>query len=235
MEFSPMAAKLAAVDERILARREEAVAIRAGSILARSASATPQAGGMQFEYGYLSPYFVTDPEHMEVAFENVYILIHEKKISSRQDLLPLLAQITKCGKPLLIIAEDVEGAALATLVVKKLCGSLQVAAVRVPGFGDQRKSMLQDIARLTGGKAITEDFDIQLKDIQISDLGQARKIIIDKNHTIVDGRMQYKPLCFEPEPCLHSNAHTLPVPSPPSRGLPPAISTALMIGDARSL
>jgi len=190
MEFSPMASNLAAVDGRILSRMEEAAAIRAGSIIARGASAKPQAGGMEFEYGYLSPYFITDPERMEVAFENAYILIHEKKINSRQDLLPLMEQITQSGKPLLIIAEDVEGAALATLVVNKLCGSLQVAAVRVPGFGDQRMGMLQDIARLTGGTAITEDFDIQLKDIQISDLGQARKIVIDKNHTIVEGRMQ---------------------------------------------
>jgi chaperonin GroEL (HSP60 family) len=203
-----MAAKLATVDERILARMEEAAAIRAKSIIARDASAKPQAGGMQFEYGYLSPYFVTDPERMEVALENVYILIHEKRISSRQDLLPLLAQITKCGKPLLIIAEDVEGAALAALVVNKLCGSLQVAAVRVPGFGDQRKSMLHDIARLTGGTAITEDLDIQLNNIQISHLGQARKITIDKNHTIVEGRTQYEPPSFEPAPRLHPNAHT---------------------------
>jgi chaperonin GroEL (HSP60 family) len=228
-----MAAKLAAVDQRILSRMEEAAAIRAGSIIARGASAQPQAGGMQFEYGYLSPYFVTDPERMEVAFENVYILVHEKKISSRQDLLPLLEQIIKSGKPLLIIAEDVEGAALATLVVNKLCGSLQVAAVRVPGFGDQRMSMLQDIARLTGGKAITEDFDIQLKNIQISDLGQARKITIGKNHTIVEGRMQYERPCYELEPCLHSNAQSSSVPSSPSRVIPPAISTALMIGNTR--
>src|SRR5271157_2152215 len=233
MECSPMASKLAAVDERILARMEEAAAIRAGSILARGSSDKPQAGGMQFECGYLSPYFITDPERMEVAFENVYILIYEKKISSRQDLLPLLEQITKCGKPLLIIAKDVEGAALATLVVNKLCGSLQVAAVRVTGFGDQRMSMLQDIARLTGGKAITEDFDIQLKNIQISDLGQARKITIDKNHTIVEGRMQYEQPCFEAEPCLHCNAHTSAAPSSPSRAIPPAISTALMIGNTR--
>ena len=230
-----MAAKPAAVDERILAGMEEAAAIRAGSTSARGASAKPQAGGMEFEYGYLSPYFITDPERMEVAFENVYVLIHEKTISSRQELLPLLEQITKCGKPLLIIAEDVEGAALATLVVNKLCGSLQVAAVRVPGLGDQRKSMLQDIARLTGGKAITEDFAIPLKDIQISDLGQARKITIDKNHTIVEGRMQYDQPCFKPESCLHSNAHTSPVPSSRSRATPPAVSTALMISDTRSL
>ena len=227
-----MAAKLTTVDEGILGRMEEAAAIRAGSIIARGSSDQPQGGGMQFDCGYLSPYFITDPERMEVAFENVYVLIHEKKISSRQDLLPLLEQITKCGKPLLIVAEDVEGAALATLVVNRLCGSLQVAAVGVPGFGDQRMSMLQDIARLTGGKAITENLAIQLKDIQISDLGQARKITIDKNHTIVEGRMQYKPPCFEPEPCLHSNAHTSPVPSSPSRVIPPVISPALMIGDA---
>ncbi len=230
-----MAAKLATVDERILARMEEAAAICAGSIMARGSSDKPQAGGMQFDCGYLSPYFITDPERMQVVFENVYILIHEKKMSSRQDLLPLLEQIIKCGKPLLIIAEDVEDAALATLVVKKLCGSLQVAAVRVPGFGGQRKSMLQNIARLTGGRAITGDFDIQLKNIQISDLGQARKITIDKNHTIVEGRMQYEQPCFEPESCIHSNAHTSLVPSSPRRVIPPAISTALMIGNTRSL
>jgi len=230
-----MAAKLAAVDERILARMEGVTAIRAGSIIARSANDNPQAGGMQFNCGYLSPYFITDPERMEVAFEDVYILIHEKKISSKQDLLPLLAQITKCGKPLLIIAEDVEGEALATLVVNKLRGPLQVAAVRVSGFGDQRKSMMQDVARLTGGKAITEGLNIQLNNIQISDLGQARKITIDKNHTIVEGRMQYEQPSFEPDPCLHSNAHTSPVESSRNRAIPPAISTALMIGDTRSL
>src|SRR5437588_3689107 len=117
--------------------------------------------GMQFDRGYLSPYFVTDPERMEVAFENAYILIHEKKISSMKDVLPLLEQIAKSGKPLLIIAEDIEGEALATLVVNKLRGTLQVAAVKAPGFGDRRKDMLQDIATLTGGKAITEDLGIK--------------------------------------------------------------------------
>jgi chaperonin GroEL len=144
---------------------------------------------MQFDRGYLSPYFVTDPERMEVAIENAYILINEKKISSMKDLLPLLEQIAKSGKPLLIIAEDVEGEALATLVVNKLRGTLQVAAVKAPGFGDRRKAMLQDIAILTGGKAITEDLGIKLENVQISDLGQAKKITIDKdNTTVVEGK-----------------------------------------------
>ncbi len=145
--------------------------------------------GMQFDRGYLSPYFVTDPERMEAALENAYILIHEKKISSMKDLLPLLEQIAKSGKPLLIIAEDVEGEALATLVVNKLRGTLQVAAVKAPGFGDRRKAMLEDIAILTGGKAITEDLGIKLENVQVSDLGQAKKITIDKdNTTIVEGK-----------------------------------------------
>ncbi|HEV2471008.1 MAG TPA: chaperonin GroEL [Candidatus Sulfotelmatobacter sp.] len=145
--------------------------------------------GMQFDRGYLSPYFVTDPERMEAALENAYILIHEKKISSMKDLLPLLEQIAKSGKPLLIIAEDVEGEALATLVVNKLRGTLQVAAVKAPGFGDRRKAMLQDIAILTGGKAITEDLGIKLENVQIQDLGQAKKITIDKdNTTVVEGK-----------------------------------------------
>jgi chaperonin GroEL len=145
--------------------------------------------GMQFDRGYLSPYFVTDPERMEAVLENAYILIHEKKISSMKDLLPLLEQIAKGGKPLIIIAEDVEGEALATLVVNKLRGTLQVAAVKAPGFGDRRKAMLQDIAILTGGKAITEDLGIKLENVQVSDLGQAKKITIDKdNTTIVEGK-----------------------------------------------
>jgi chaperonin GroEL len=145
--------------------------------------------GMQFDRGYLSPYFVTDPERMEAALENAYILINEKKISSMKDLLPLLEQIAKSSKPLLIIAEDVEGEALATLVVNKLRGTLQVAAVKAPGFGDRRKAMLQDIAILTGGKAITEDLGIKLENVQISDLGQAKKITIDKdNTTVVEGK-----------------------------------------------
>jgi chaperonin GroEL len=145
--------------------------------------------GMQFDRGYLSPYFVTDPERMEVAFENAYVLINEKKISSMKDILPLLEQISKSGKPLVMIAEDVEGEALATLVVNKLRGTLQVAAVKAPGFGDRRKAMLQDIATLTGGKAITEDLGTKLENVKIEDLGQAKKITIDKdNTTIIEGK-----------------------------------------------
>jgi chaperonin GroEL len=145
--------------------------------------------GMQFDRGYLSPYFVTDAERMECALEDVYILIHEKKISSMKDLLPLLEQIAKSGKPLLIIAEEVEGEALATLVVNKLRGTLQCAAVKAPGFGDRRKAMLEDIAILTGGKAITEDLGIKLENVRLEDLGRAKKITIDKdNTTIVEGR-----------------------------------------------
>ncbi len=144
--------------------------------------------GMQFDRGYLSPYFVTDPERMECALEDVRILIHEKKISSMKDLLPLLEQIAKMGKPLLIIAEDVEGEALATLVVNKLRGTLQCAAVKAPGFGDRRKAMLEDIATLTGGKAITEDLGIKLENVKVEDLGRAKEITIDKdNTTIVEG------------------------------------------------
>ncbi|HUI41995.1 MAG TPA: chaperonin GroEL [Terriglobia bacterium] len=144
--------------------------------------------GMQFDRGYLSPYFVTDPERMECALENAYILIHEKKISSMKDLLPLLEQIAKSGKPLLIIAEEVEGEALATLVVNKLRGTLQCAAVKAPGFGDRRKAMLEDIAILSGGKAVTEDLGIKLENVRLEDLGRAKKVTIDKdNTTIVEG------------------------------------------------
>src|SRR5438477_526657 len=144
--------------------------------------------GMQFDRGYLSPYFVTDPERMEAVLENAYILIHEKKISSMKDLLPLLENIAKSSKPLVIIAEDVEGEALATLVVNKLRGTLHVAAVKAPGFGDRRKAMLQDIATLNGGKAITEDLGLKLENVQVQDLGQAKKVTIDKdNTTIVEG------------------------------------------------
>jgi chaperonin GroEL len=144
--------------------------------------------GMQFDRGYLSPYFVTDPERMEVSLENALILIHEKKISSMKDLLPLLEQVAKMGKPMLIIAEDVEGEALATLVVNKLRGTLNVAAVKAPGFGDRRKAMLEDIAILTGGKVISEDLGIKLENVQLSDLGRSKKITIDKdNTTLVEG------------------------------------------------
>ena len=144
--------------------------------------------GMQFDRGYLSPYFVTDTERLEVILEEPYILIYEKKISAMKDLLPLLEQVARVGKPLLIIAEDVEGEALATLVVNKLRGTLNVAAVKAPGFGDRRKSILGDIAILTGGKAITEDLGIKLEGVKLEDLGKAKRITIDKdNTTIVDG------------------------------------------------
>ncbi len=144
--------------------------------------------GMQFDRGYLSAYFVTDPERMEVVLENPVILIHEKKISSMKDLLPLLEQVARAGRPLVIIAEDVDGEALATLVVNKLRGTLQAAAVKAPGFGDRRKAMLEDIAVLTGGRAITEDLGIKLENIKLDDLGKAKKVTIDKdNTTIVEG------------------------------------------------
>src|SRR5579885_3199152 len=144
--------------------------------------------GMQFDRGYLSPYFVTDPERMECVLEDAYILIHEKKISSMKDLLPVLEQIAKMGKPLLIIAEDVEGEALATLVLNKLRGTLSCCAVKAPGFGDRRKAMLEDIAILTGGRALTEDLGIKLENVRIEDLGRAKKVVVDKdNTTIVEG------------------------------------------------
>jgi chaperonin GroEL len=144
--------------------------------------------GMQFDRGYLSPYFVTDPERMEVVLEDALILIHEKKISVMKDMLPLLEQVARSGKPFLIIAEDVEGEALATLVVNKLRGTLHTCAVKAPGFGDRRKAMLEDIATLTGGKAITEDLGIKLENIKLEDLGRAKKVVVDKdNTTIVEG------------------------------------------------
>ncbi|GAB4370146.1 MAG: chaperonin GroEL [Deltaproteobacteria bacterium] len=144
--------------------------------------------GMQFDRGYLSPYFVTDPERMEVVLEDPYILIHEKKISNMKDLLPLLEQIARSSKPLLIVAEEVEGEALATLVVNKLRGTLHCCAVKAPGFGDRRKAMLEDIAILTGGKAIAEEMGIKLEAVQLSDLGRAKRVVIDKdNTTIIDG------------------------------------------------
>ncbi|HLK46887.1 MAG TPA: chaperonin GroEL [Bryobacteraceae bacterium] len=149
--------------------------------------------GMQFDRGYLSPYFVTDPERMEVVLEDPYILIHEKKISNMKDLLPLLEQIARSGKPLLIIAEEVEGEALATLVVNKLRGTLNACAVKAPGFGDRRKAMLEDIAILTGGKAIMEETGIKLEGVRLEDLGRAKRVTVDKdNTTIVDGNGKEK-------------------------------------------
>jgi chaperonin GroEL len=144
--------------------------------------------GMQFDRGYLSPYFVTDPERMEVVLENPFILIHERKISSLKDLLPILEKVAHAGRPLLIVAEDVEGEALATLVVNKLRGTIHAAAVKAPGYGDRRKAMLEDIAVLTNGKAITEDLGLKLENLKLEDLGQAKKVTIDKdNTTIVEG------------------------------------------------
>ena len=149
--------------------------------------------GMQFDRGYLSPYFVTDPERMEAVLENPAILIHEKKISSMKDLLPLLEQVARLGRPLLIVAEDVEGEALATLVVNKLRGTLHAVAVKAPGFGDRRKAMLEDIAVLTGGKAMTEDLGLKLENVRVEDLGKAKKVTIDKdNTTIIEGDGTHK-------------------------------------------
>src|SRR2546422_6347524 len=145
--------------------------------------------GMQFDRGYLSPYFVTDPEKMEAVLEDVYILVHDKKISSMKDLLPVLEKVAQSGRPLLIIAEDVEGEALATLVVNKLRGTLKVCGVKAPGFGDRRKEMLRDIAVLTGGQVISEEVGFKLENTVLNDLGQAKRIVIDKdNTTIVDGK-----------------------------------------------
>jgi chaperonin GroEL len=144
--------------------------------------------GMQFDRGYLSPYFVTDPERMEVVLEDAIVLIHEKKLSAMKDMLPLLEQVARAGKPLLIIAEDVEGEALATLVVNKLRGTLQCAAVKAPGFGDRRKAMLDDVAVLTGGTALTEDLGIKLENVKLDDLGRVKKVVVDKdNTTLIDG------------------------------------------------
>ena len=144
--------------------------------------------GMQFDRGYLSPYFITDPERMEVVLDSPYILIHERKISAMKDLLPLLELVARAGRPLLVIAEDIEGDALATIVVNKLRGTLQVAAVKAPGYGDRRKAMLEDVAMLTGGRAITEDLGIRIESLTLDDLGQAKKVTIDKDTTtIIEG------------------------------------------------
>src|SRR3989442_319232 len=143
--------------------------------------------GMQFDRGYLSPYFITDPEKMEAVLEDAYILVHDKKISSMKDLLPVLEKVAQAGKPLLIVAEDVEGEALATLVVNKLRGTLKVCAVKAPGFGDRRKEMLTDIAVLTGGKAISEELGVKLENTVLDDLGHAKRIVIDKDNTTIIG------------------------------------------------
>ncbi len=149
--------------------------------------------GMQFDRGYLSPYFVTDPDKMEAVLDDAMILIHDKKISSMKDLLPVLEKVAQMGKPLVIIAEDVEGEALATLVVNKLRGTLKVCAVKAPGFGDRRKQMLQDIAILTGGQVISEELGFKLENAVVSDLGSAKRIVIDKDDTtIVDGAGDYE-------------------------------------------
>src|SRR5438552_3714342 len=145
--------------------------------------------GMQFDRGYLSPYFITDPEKMEAVLETPYILIHDKKVSAMKDLLPVLEKVAQSGKPLLIISEDVEGEALATIVVNKLRGALKVCGVKAPGFGDRRKEMLTEIATLTGGKVISDELGFKLENTALSDLGQAKRIVIDKdNTTIIDGK-----------------------------------------------
>jgi chaperonin GroEL (HSP60 family) len=196
-----MNARLATADDRILAGTATAGTNHDQATKPHDPRVQPQEGAIQFESGYLSPHFVNHPERMEVAFENVYILIHEGKISSKKDLLPLLAQIIKSGKPLLIIAEDVGDEALAALVVSKLRGPLQVAAVRTPGIGDQRKSMLQEIARLT---AIGDGIGLQMKNIEISDLGQASRISIDKNNTLVEYRVRNNNSPFSLQPPLQN-------------------------------
>jgi chaperonin GroEL len=192
-----MTARLATAGDSTMPRANEAGAIRDSAMITRGARHQPQGGAIEFDSGYLSPYFVTHPERMEIVFENVYILIHQEKINSRKDLLPLLEQIAKVGRPLLIIADDIGGEALAALVVHKLRGSLQVAAVRAPSFGDPRKNMLQDIALLTGAKAIGQGLDVGLTNIQISDLGQASKVIVAKNNTVVEGSWRGNQICFQ--------------------------------------
>jgi chaperonin GroEL len=180
-----MTAQLATVGGRILAQVEDAGVIRDGSIIPSITADRPPIRRMQFDSGYLSPYLINDPERTEVSFDNVYVLVYAGTISSRRDLLPLLEQITKSGRPMLINAGDIIGEALATLVVKKLSGYLQVATVKAPGFGDQRNSVLHDIALFTGGKTTAKGIEIQLSDMQISDIGQAGRIIVDNGHTCI--------------------------------------------------
>ena len=179
--------------------------------------------GMRFDRGYSSPYFVTDPERMEVVLENPYILTFEKKVSSMKDLLPVLEKVAQQGAPLLIIAEDVEGEALATLVVNKLRGTLKAAAVKAPGYGDRRKAMLEDIAVLTGGKAVTEDLGIKLENVRLEDLGRAKKVVIDKeNTTIIEGAGDPKahrgPREADPRPDRRDDVRLRPREAPGAAG-----------------
>jgi len=206
-----MAAKLATADERILANARGSGDARDARITSSGASETPRIRRVQFDCGYLSPFFVTDPERMEVVLDNAYILFHQRKITSKKDLFPLLEQIAKTGKPLLIVAENVEGAALATLVVQKVSGFLNVAAVRTPYVGDQRKSWLHDVALLAGARPIMEGLDIQLTDLQVSDLGHATKVTIDKNRTVIESKAIHHQLCtsvpLKSSPVADSSQH----------------------------
>ncbi len=206
-----MAAKLATADEHILAHARGSSDIRDAAVASSGANEQLRGRVLQFNCGYLSPFFITDPERMEAAFENAYILVYPGKISSRKDLLPLLEQVTKNCTPLLIIAEDVDGEALAALVVKKLSGFLQVAAVSAQALGDQREGWWQDIALRTGGKAIMPGHDTQLKSILISDLGQAKKVVIDKNRTVIESTAIYHQLCcsvaLKSSPAADSSQH----------------------------
>jgi chaperonin GroEL len=187
-----MAAKLATVDERILAHAHGSGDARDASIASSGVNEEPQIGRLQFDRGYLSPFFVTDPERMEVAFDNAFVLFQQGKINSNKDLFPLLDQIAKTGKPLLIIAEDVEGAGLAILVVQKVIGLLSVAPVRTPGMGDERKRWLHEVAVLAGARQCLET---QLEDIRVSDLGHATRVTIDKNRTVIENGAILHQLC----------------------------------------
>jgi len=187
-----MTAKVATIYDCILPRVAEGAAGRNAGRFFQGATDKQWVGSLQFGCGYLSPYFVNDPERMEVVFEDAYLLIHEKKLNSKNDLMPLLGQITNKGRPLLIISEDVGGEVLAALVVNRLRGPLQVAAVRSPGPGEEGKRVLRDIALHTGGRVITENLDIQLRNVRICDLGRVDKVTISKNSTVVEGRAEYK-------------------------------------------
>jgi len=209
-----MTAISAIVDDRTLTYIEETQSIEEGISILQPADDEPNAAdGLTLGCGYLSPYFVTAPERMEVALENAYILLCGNRITSKQDLQPLLSQIRKSGRPLLIIAEAVEEEALATLVVNKLCGRLQVAAIRIPGGGGHRTKLLGDIALLTGGNAIAEDMHVHLRDIKLSDLGQARRITIHKDSTILEGRSGSGVPALRPQPCVRSDSSISPLQS----------------------